>query len=375
MKKSLRVLSCVPRQLYTFSDKLTWVAAQIKEHKPDVLVTPQEFHGGIQTLFFAEELAKKEHRGKQGEKLSYAPHELIDPYLALAKKTGTGIITGALIDDASLRQRRERIYVIDPVDGVTGHVDKMTLPAYDHINAKGKTRVHPETDMSTRAQAFELCGSRVSILFCWEVYSSFIWHAIARAQPDWVASMIKFGVCGWPQKAKVEGESVVTGFGFGSDGGWVERLRMAAKWDLAAPIICSTNSWNLPKKAGALAGQILPWEEKETQGEWARGARKDSLWQSAGKGILDTDHVQVDQVDYLYWRYIRDHKFALNVATRDEKDPGGEWPSSEARHLTMNWKIKRMERGFVGLPKLEANEFTRGGQVVTRQDAGLLAGL
>lgn len=347
-KKSLRVLSCVPQQRYHFEDKLKWADQQIKKHKPDVLVLPQEYHGGIQHFFFQGQSTT--------EKVSYAPEEITDPYVALSRKRGVGITVGSLIDCPVLGQRRERIYIIDPNEGVTGYSDKMMLPAYDHIDAKGKTRVHPENTLENRAQAFNLMGSRVSILFCWEVYSSYIWHAISRAQPDFVVSMIKFGVRGWPQKEKINGESCVTGFGFGDDGGWVERLRMASKWDLAAPIVCSTNSWNLPKKCGALAGQILPFEEKAvTEGKWPHPARASTLWESSGKGDLTDDYVQLDQVDFLYWRYIRDHKFGLFGAT-------GEWPSSEARAYTMNWKIKRMERKFVGLPKLAAAPNTGGRQ-------------
>lgn len=353
MKKSLRILTCVPKQKYTFESKLDWVDEQATKHKPDVFVCPQEYHSGVQSLFF---------EGKTNEKVSYTREEILDPYYELAKKHGMGITVGSLIDDPILQERRERIFVIDPVDGCTGFADKMTLPAYDHIDAKGRTRVSPELDMSLRAQAFPLLGARVSILFCWEVFSSFLWHAISRAQPDFVVSMIKFGVRGWPQKAKNDsGESIVTGFGFGDDGGWVERLQMASRWDLAAPIVCSTNSWDLPKKCGALAGVILPWEEKANKNG---PGRHSTLWESAGKGNLDADHVQVDELDFLYWRYVRDHKFSLNKAT------GGEWPSSEARKYTMSWKVRRMERQFVGLPKLVA-DITKGQKTGAGQD-GLL---
>jgi len=164
-------------------------------------------------------------------------------------------------------------------------------------------------------------------------------------------SLIKFGINGWPVKKKNDaGESIVTGFGYGKDGGWLERLHIAAKWDLACPIICSTNSWNLPNKAGALCGQILPWEEKEQKGDWPRPARKHTYWCSTNEkppGAPMNEHVQVDDVDYLYWRYIRANKFELNQATN-------EWPSSESREMTMRWKVERMERKFLGLPKLEA---------------------
>lgn len=329
----LKVLSCVPEQRYTFQSKLDWIDEQATKHKPDLFVTPQEYFGGIQQLFF-----------NTGEPVSYRAEDILEPILALAQKHNMGIATGALIDDPVLGERRERIFVVDPEEGCTGYVDKVTLPAYDHVDAKGKTMVYPENNIENRAQAFRVKGARVGILFCWEAYSNYIWHALSRAQPDMVLSMIKFGVKGWPQKAKVDGQSVVTGFGFGKDGGWFERLQMAAKWDIAAPIVCSTNSWDLPCKAGALAGVILPWEEKDT--EWCPGGRKHSWWMSEGKGKI-TEHVQVDDVHHLYWRYLRDHKFTL-------AEVAGEWPSSEARELTMYWKIKRMERRAVGLPKLQA---------------------
>lgn len=339
LKKTLRVLSCVPEQKYRFADKLAWVDQMAAQHKPELFVCPQEFHGGIQAVFFKD---------KTDEKMVYEEQEIVTPYLALARKHSMGITVGAVIRDPKSNENRERIWVIDPTLGVTGYADKMMLPAYDHVDAGGRAEVFPEQNMENRAQAFECMGARVSILFCWEVFSSYIWHAISRAQPDMVVSMIKFGVNGWPRKAKENGVSVVTGFGFGADGGWTERLQMAARWDVACPIICSTNSWDLPNKAGALAGMLLPWEEKETKGEYARPARSSTVWNSLtlGKGKIP-EHVQVDQVDFLYWRLIREHKFTLNEAT-------GEWPSSEARHLTMSWKVRRMERAFVGIPKLMA---------------------
>lgn len=341
--KTLKVLSCIPSQLYSFDDKVNWVATQIATHRPDVVQTPQEWAGGIQCQFFADKI--------KGMKESYSPEEFTTPYVELAKRTGVGIITGALIDDPILNERRERIYVIDPEKGITGYNDKFALPAYDHIDAHGTTKVFPETNLSSRAVAHELMGSRVSIIFCWESVGAHIWHAISRAQPDWCASLIKFGINGWPQKDKNDDkESVVTGFGFGADGGWLERLHMAAKWDLAAPIICSTNSWNLPNKAGALCGQILPWEEKETAGQYAQPARLHSFFHTLKEkpaGEVMKERVQVDEVDYLYWRFIRAHKFELNGAT-------GRWPASEARAMTMRWKVLRMERKCLGLPKLEA---------------------
>lgn len=338
-EKTLRVLSCVPQQRYSFIEKLQWVNAMANKHHPDIFVLPQEYHSGLQAVMFA---------GKTDEQLVYTENQIIIPYLKLAERYNMGITVGAIVKDEAIGENRERVWVIDPEKGVTGRADKIMLPAYDHVDAGGAAQVFPEQVLENRAQAFECKGARISVLFCWEAFSSFIWHAISRAQPDFVVSMIKFGVCGWPQKEKINGKSLVKGFGFGADGGWIERLQMAARWDIAAPIVCSTNSWDLPNKAGALAGVILPWEEKETSGEYARPARTSSLWNSKeqGKGNI-AEHVQVNEVDFLYWRFIRAHKFTLNEET-------GEWPSSEARSFTMSWKVRRMERGLTGLPALNA---------------------
>ena len=354
MNKSLRVLSCVPKQLHNFDDKVNWVEKQILEHKPDVVSLPQEWHGGIQTIFFADQ--------KGTEKLAYSPEEITKPYLELSKRHGVGICVGGLVDDPVLNERRERIYVIDPELGISGYNDKFALPAYDHVDAGGLTKVFPETNLQNRAVSHKCMGANIGIIFCWESLGHEIWHAISRGRPDYVICQIKFGVCGWPVKEKTPaGESIVTGFGFGADGGWIERLRVAAKWDLACPIVCSTNSWGLPNKAAALAGMILPWEEKETSGEWARPARVSTLWNSkeCGPGNIQ-EHIQTDAIDFLYWRLMREHKFTLNAAT-------GEWQSSEVRAQTMRWKIERLEARLVGKPKLEA---PKGKGVVTKAPKG-----
>ena len=112
----------------------------------------------------------------------------------------------------------------------------------------------------------------------------------------------------------------MTGFGFGNDGGWEERLRIAAKWDLAAPIICSTNSWITPRRWGRSPGRFFRGKRsRRWNAGQVRPARLDTLWMSEGKGTLDTDHVQVDEVDYLYWRHIGDDKHKLHEIT-------GQWP-------------------------------------------------
>lgn len=319
----MKVLSCVPQQVYTFADKLKWLDRTAAEFKPDLFVAPQEYFGGVQQLFF-----------NTGEPLHYPEAAITGPCGKLAKKHKMTLAIGALIKDEKLKQVRERIYLISNNGTVAGHYDKMILPAYD---IAGLTDVYPETDFAERAKVCEVDGLRLSIMFCWEVYSNYIWHALARAQPDMLLEMIKFGVCGWPQKGKdaKTGKDVVAGFGFGGDGGWVERLKMGSKFDIAAPIVCSTNSWDLPKRARPLAGVIYPFNEDH----------EDTLWYP-GKGERGNivEHVQVDEINPLEWRYVRENKHQY-------MDAVGDWPSGNVRAYTMMWKVKRMERTFAGLRK------------------------
>lgn len=318
----MKVLSCVPQQVYNFADKLKWLDNTAAEFKPDLFVAPQEYFGGVQQLFF-----------NTGEPLHYDEKTITDACGKLAKKHKMTLSIGALIKDAKLNQVRERIYLISNNGKVAGYYDKMILPAYD---IAGLTDVYPESDFAKRAVVCEVDGMRLSIMFCWEVYSNYIWHALSRANPDMLLEQIKFGVCGWPQKgtdAETK-KSIVKGFGFGDDGGWIERLRMGSRFDLAAPIVCSTNSWDLPKRARPLCGVIYPFKDP---------AHPDTLWypEKGERGNI-VEHVQVDEINPLEWRFVRENKFQYKEAV-------GDWPSSVVREHTMMWKVKRMERVHAGL--------------------------
>jgi hypothetical protein len=316
----IKVLSCVPEQKLGQQAKLEWLEKQLIEHAPDLLLTPQEFFGGVQQLFF-----------KVDEPLAYEEDVVLDPIKALAVKHHCIMAFGALVIDRVSRLTRERFYLVGKGGDVAGYYDKMMLPAYD---VAGLTDVSPEESFRNRSQVVDVDGIRVSVLFCWEVYSSYLWHAISRANPDLLLHPIKFGVSGWPQKGKdpATGKDIVTGFGFGADGGWVERLKMGSRYDIAAPVVCSTNSWNLPNRSKPLAGVIYPFENVP-----------DTLWHPAkGERGNITEHVQVDIINPLEWRFIRENKYQFFEAT-------GTWPASLYRKKTMMWKIKRMERTFAGL--------------------------
>jgi hypothetical protein len=316
----MKILSCIPKQVGSWNEKIQWLYNAADENPCDIFIMPQEYFGGIQNLLF-----------DTSEPLHYQEPVIIEAMLAFAKVFNIGVAAGALIKDEQLNQVRERIYIIDPDNGVTGYYDKMMLPAYDHINAKGKMRVTPETIFSARRKKSYIKGALVSVLFCWEVWSNFIWHELCLAQPDFLINMIKFGVSGYPQKKKnSNGESIVTGFGYGDDGGWMDRLISAARFDIAAPIFSSTNSWNQPNRARPLCGMINPFGD-------------DTLWYppKGTRGDIQ-EKIIVDEIDPFEFRYNRGSKYAMN-------EDLGKWPTSEARKQTMAWKIRRMERKMIGL--------------------------
>tara|TARA_Y100000310_G_scaffold168181_1_gene168238 strand:- start:228 stop:1196 length:969 start_codon:yes stop_codon:yes gene_type:complete len=308
----MKILSCIPEQRLTYESKMEWLEDTIKKYRPDIFITPQEFFGGIQQIWF-----------DTGEPISYKPTALLPGIQDLCDKYDCGIFFGAVIDCPGMG-RKERVYAVEP-GNVCGFFDKMMLPAYDHISAKGMTGIIPENDFKNRSRIVEIMGIKASVLFCWEVYSNFIWHSIAVAEPDLLVNMIKFGVCGYPIKAKENGMSVVTGFGYGGDGGWIERLKMGAMYDLYCPIVTSTNSWKQPKRCRPLCGTIYPFGE-DTLFCYPKGSR----------GEIE-EHIIVDEFDPIKWRYYKTNKFKY-------KEVFDEWLPSQVRTSTMMMKIRRMER-------------------------------
>jgi len=318
----MRILSCVPEQRFSLADKIKWLDSKCEEFKPDIFVTPQELFGGIQNLYY-----------ETGEPLHYHEEEVIEPMLELARKHDVGFYFGALIKDRVLDQVRERIYGIDPEHGMTGYQDKIHLPGYDHIEAKGKMRVSPETDYRNRITPIEVKGVRAGVLFCWEAYSSPVWYHIALGSPDLVVSMIKFGVASYPIKKKdpETGEHIVTDFGYGGGEDWMERLKMAARFDLACPIVCSTNSWNLKKRARPLCGTVFPYNEGDTLTYPPKGA----------KGTIEETMV-LDEFDPLVYRLGRKHITQYRAHF-------GEWPKGEMANRVMFYKVWRNDRKYLGI--------------------------
>jgi hypothetical protein len=313
----VKILSCVPEQKRTFEEKLAWMETTIKKHKPNLLVTPQEFFGGIQNVWW-----------NGGRDVAYEQNVVLDPVLKLSKKHGCGIAFGAVVFESNgdARMKRERVYVVDCGE-VKGYWDKMFLPAYDHIDVKGSIGITPCSSFEERMKTAEVQGARVNVLFCWEVFSNYLWHVLARSEPDIVLSMIKFGICGWPRKGMDEQSVFGRGFGYGSDGGWLDRLTMAARFDVACPIVCSTNGWDLPARARPLAGVISHYQKEEH-----------TLWHppSGTRGLVQPQMVMTE-VNHLFSRYSRENKHKLQSETNM-------WPTSEVHEATMMWKVKRREK-------------------------------
>lgn len=323
---NLRVVSCIPEQKYSTDSKFQQMEDYIREYSPDLLVMPQEYFGGIQTKLFPTSAPS-----------TYSEPEVLEPVSRLAIKYNVAIGVGALIwdDPATI----ERYYIVDSHGVLAGYFDKTHLPGYDHIGniAKGSMGVSPNNDLSTRARSVEILGGiKVTVLFCWEVYSNYVWHALRRAEPDIVLNVIKFGAKGYPKKGA--GGALVEGFGFGGDGGWVDRLKFGVLYDVACPIITSTNSWDQPNKAGALCGTLLPWEEPEF--DRVSSLYDTSYQEEKVRGYLSQKmdpKVIFEELDYLYWRYVKQGKFKV---LQELGEPMG----NKGYEYTMLWKIRRMER-------------------------------
>ena len=77
----MKILTCIPRQLYNVEDKFKWLVSTIEEHKPDVLVTPQEFFGGMMMM---------------ADKPTFTEKELLPRLELLSKQYDCGLIVGVV---------------------------------------------------------------------------------------------------------------------------------------------------------------------------------------------------------------------------------------------------------------------------------------
>ncbi len=312
----MKILSMVPVQHYTFEDKFKYISGLLRKHSPDMLVTPQEYFGGAVIRL---------------HQLSFTQDELLPKLSRLANKYKCGLIVGVVEKIGKIN--KEAIWFIDRDGSLKGTLYKFALPKYDHVLTKGYGDIVPELDFENRFRTFSICDINVTGFFCWEVYSNILWSGLSLCKPDIVFSMIKFGVNAWPVVKKNEktGKKDVVDFGYGTwseNGGWIERLLMANKWQVKCPIVCSTNSWNIRPISMPLCGTISLIDGQAEHTFW-HPAKEDKLKEIPEKII-------VDEIDVNKVRYALKNKF-------EYKDMVGEFPPYSLGKFTMMMKINRLE--------------------------------
>jgi len=312
----MKVLSCVPKQLNTYDDKLNWLKDQFLK-SVDIIVTPQEFFGGAVMMSHQRSFSRK---------------NLFPVLSELCKKHDTALVVGVQEFFEEDSTEKEAIWFIDRDGSFKGSIYKFALPSYDHVCTNGFGNIIPETNFANRFQIFEICGLRVTGLFCWEAFSNVLWTGLALCQPDLVFSLTKFGVSAWPKNEKVNGKTTVVDFGYAGWNNdsdvWIDRLRFANLFQVNCPIVNSTNSWNLRPSSKPLCGTIslLPSQAENT------------LWfpKKADKLKEIPEKIIIDEFDPNKLRYGRENKFMYKEAV-------GEWPPYSIGEYTMLLKMNRIE--------------------------------
>jgi len=324
--RNVKVLSCVPPQHYNTQDKLEWLDQTAAEHNPDIFLTPQEYFGGMVIM---------------PQKPFFTEAELLPDLEALCASHDMAMVVGVV--EAEDEKNWERLWFIDPREGgLLGKITKFALPSYSLAKAGGTYQAYPEIDLRKRAVAFEMRGAKVSGMFCWEVFSDFLWFALGRAEPDIVASLIKFGPMAYPKlKGNKKTGREIESFGISSGRNvWLERLEIASIWEANCPIICSTNSWSLPSASMPICGQIRDILDRSTLW-YPRKPRTKALKN------FSYSHVQIDEVDVNEVRGLRSNKW-------DYFKLCGKFPPFQMRTFTMWTKIHRLERTLDGVDQLQS---------------------
>lgn len=311
----IKVLSCVPDQLYSFDDKIAWIRTQIKKYNPDILVTPQEYFGGVYIM---------------PSRKAFHEKDLLPILQKISIETNTALIVGLVEKFTNITYYKEAIWFIDKDGRLKGKLFKIALPRYDHILTNGYGNIEPETDFFNRFKVFDICGLKVSAIFCWEVFSNLLWTGLGLLKPDLVFSMIKFGVNAWPIVRKENKQQVITDFGYASYSSdiWEKRLIHANLFEVKCPIVCSTNSWSLRPISKPLCGTVSLITSQHDNTVWT--CKKEDKFKDIPEKII-IDEFDVDKI-----RYGVDSKFLY-------KDMVGEFPPFSIGEYTMLFKINRLE--------------------------------
>ena len=313
--KAVRVLSSVPRQHTTFQDKMEWLRQTHAQYAPDIIVTPQEFFGGIVMM--------PNHP-------TFRKHELLPSLQEFCTERDCGLVVGVLLHDDQIKKNREVMWFIDRDGTFQGELTKFALPKYDQAVTGGRGNVVPETDINNRFVCFEICGLVVTGIFCWEVFSNILWTGLGLLKPDVVFSLLKFGPNSWPIVKKIRGMNTITEFGYGNrpnlEHFWIQRLRVASEWQVKCPIVNSTNSWNLRPRSIPICGTICE----------IPGQAKPTLRYPSNDGEEIPEIIQVDELNPNAIRAALQHKITYKRVV-------GEWPPFSLIDYTMLLKVRRVE--------------------------------
>jgi len=305
----MKILSMIPKQIMDdWEAKLIWlekVFIKAEKEKVDLIVTPQEFLGG--NFIMPSTPAFKEE-------------DLLPTFCAWSVKYDTALVTSLIEEEDG--KRYERLWFID--GELKGKLTKLFEPAYTVAGA-GSYNLYPEVEFFNRFQTFELKGARVTGFFCWEIFSDFLMGGLGVLEPDIVVSAIKFGANAYPKnKVNADGLKEIEEIKYTSGRDiWHERLVMASEFELKAPIVCSTNSWNLRARSKPMCGIIYPYLEMDVLGVTDKDLEND---------IFSIDEVSIEAV-----RGLREHKFSYKKRT-------GEFPPWRMAEYTMMMKVHRWEQ-------------------------------
>lgn len=303
----MKIATCVPKQYYTFEEKFNWLEEQIKKYGPDIFVTPQEYFGGDYIM---------------SDKSSFTEEELLPRLLELSNKYNVGLIVGLI--ERENGENYERMWFIDKE--LKGKITKFVEPAYT-LKDVGTYGLVQEDNLDNRFQVFEVKGALVSGFFCWEIYSDLLMCGLGMLDLDFCVSQIKFGISASPKKEKLpNGLIKVGGINYFKDTNWERRLQVANEFELKCPIVISTNSWNIPKKADHLFGVMNIFTKQEIK----RATDED----------IENGVVEISEIDLGKCRGNREHWSSYLERV-------GEMPPGFLRQYTMMWKVYNRERKLV----------------------------
>lgn len=315
-----KILSCIPKQLTDYQEKLDWLEEKMEKHKVHIFILPQEYFGGIVMM--------PHQRDFEFDKLF--------PILSkMCKKHKTALVVG--VQERIEGINKSAIWFINEEGIFQGSLFKFALPRYDAVATHGAGDVVPEDSFDNRFKTFKLHNLETSAIFCWEVYSDILWVGLGIMKPDIIFNLIKFGPNAWPQVTKIKGKQTVTGFGYGrwskeDDGGWIRRLHIANTWEVRCPIISSTNSWNLNPRCMPLCGMISNIDGQAVQDVWYP-QKEDKLKEIPEKII-------VSEINELKVRAALENKFIYKELT-------GEFPPYSLGKFTMMLKVNRIQSRLV----------------------------